>query len=96
MIDMSRVLVIGDDEKALAAALKKHGAENVWWAVREGPTTRPVGLRLGVATHHYAGLLEKGDCSEEDYGVVIGGEPKSEPKKASKPAAKKKAAEKDD
>ena len=95
MIDMSRVLVIGDDEKALAAALKKHGANNVWWAVREGPETRPVGMRLGVATHHYAGLLEKGDCSEEDYDVVVGGE-KPEPKKASKPAASKKAAKKDD
>ena len=95
VIDMPKVLVIGD-EKDLGAALKKHGAENVWWAVREGPTTRPVALRVGLAPHHYAGLLEKGDCSEEDYDVVVGGEPKPEPKKESKPAAKKKAAKKDD
>ena len=94
MIDMSRVLVVGD-EKALGAALNKHGAENVWWAVREGPETRPIAMRLGLAPHHYAGLLEKGDCSEEDYDVVLGLE-KPEPKKESKPAASKKAAKKDD
>ncbi len=93
MISMSRVLVVGD-EKALGAALKKHGAENVWWAVREGPETRPIALRVGLASHHYAGLLEKGECSEEDYDLVLGLE-KPEPKKESKPAAKK-AAKKDD
>ena len=93
MISMSRVLVVGD-EKALGAALKKHGAENVWWAVREGPETRPIALRVGLAPHHYAGLLAKGECSEEDYDVVLGLE-KPEPKKEPKPAAKK-AAKKDD
>ena len=82
-MNMSSVLVIGD-EKALAKAIEKHGAENVWWAEGEGPATRPAAIRAGLARYHFAGA----DANQEEYTTVIGGTPA----KVSKPAASKKKA----
>jgi len=88
---MSKVLVIGD-EKALAAAVEKHGAVNVWWAENESPATRPAGTRAGLDRYSYAGP----DADQDAFDVVIGGEKKAAPKKSSKPAQKKEPVKKDD
>jgi len=78
---MSRVLVIGD-EQALAKAIGKHGAENVWWAVSESVSTRQAGTRAGLMRYHHAGE----DADREAFDTVIGGEEK----KSTKPVASKK------
>ena len=89
---MSKVLVIGD-EKALTAAIEKHGAVNVWWAENESPATRPAGVRAGLDRYKFAGP----DADQDAFDVVIGGEKKAAPKKASsKPAQKKEPVKKDD
>lgn len=91
MIDMSKVLVIGD-EKALAKAVEKYGAINVWWAENENPATRPAGIRAGLDRYSYAGP----DADQDSFDIVIGGEKKVAPKKSSKPAQKKEPVKKDD
>tara|TARA_Y100000593_G_C4317640_1_gene341749 strand:+ start:2225 stop:2503 length:279 start_codon:yes stop_codon:yes gene_type:complete len=88
---MSKVLVIGD-EKALAKAIEKHGAINVWWAEDYGPSTRRIGASVGLDRYSYAGS----EADQEAFDIVIGGEKKEAPKKSSKPAQKKEPVKKDD
>ena len=88
---MSKVLVIGN-EAALAKAIEKHGAANVWWAEAESPATRPAGIRAGLDRYNYSGQ----SADQESFDIVVGGEKKAAPKKSSKPAPKKEQVKKDD
>jgi len=85
---MAKVLVVSEDMKDLEAAVKKHGAESVVWAVRESVERRHFALSIGLDRYCFMP-----DALPEDYTVVDEKSSKKAPAKKADPTPAPKKAE---